>query len=66
VKTTEEVGLLWTDDHPLDDDDLTPDIVAGVLRQRMGEHNPAVGETTQDIMKRLRAYRVAQMESLLL
>jgi hypothetical protein len=60
VKSTEEVGLVFGT-HPLDDDDMTPDIVETVLRKRMGQHNPAVGEVTRDIMARLRAYHVAEM-----
>jgi hypothetical protein len=65
VKSTEEVGLVFGT-HPLDDDDMTPDIVETVLRKRMGEHNPAVGQTTQDIVQRLRAYHVAEMETVLM
>jgi hypothetical protein len=61
VKSTEEVGLVFGT-HPLDDDDLTSDIVETVLRKRMGERNPAVGEVTRDITDRLRAFHLAETE----
>jgi hypothetical protein len=63
VKSTEEVGLVFGT-HPLDDDDMTPDIVETALRKRMGHTNPAVGEVTRDIVERLRAYRVAELEAM--
>jgi hypothetical protein len=65
VKSTEEVGLVFGT-HPLDDDDLTGDIIEVGLRKRMGEHNPAVGEITRDLLARLRAYRYAEMEDLVM
>ncbi len=65
MKSTEEVGLVFGT-HPLDDDDMTGDIIEARLRKRMGEHNPAVGEITRDLVARLRAYRVAELESMAL
>ncbi len=61
MKSTEEVGLVFGT-HPLDDDDLTPDIVSTVLRKQMGEHNPSVGVVTDDIVTRLRAFHLAETE----
>jgi hypothetical protein len=47
--------------HPLDSDDLTPDIVRAVLARRMGMTNPAVDELTDDIVTRLRQYEMHRL-----
>lgn len=63
TKTTEEVGLMFGDGHPLDDDDLTPDIVATALRRTVRDP-VVVDRATRDIVNLIREYQMYRLDEM--
>ncbi len=61
MKSTEEVGLVFGT-HPLDDDDMTPDIVCTVLRRTPGvvDADRAAREITA-LIREYQLYRLDEM-----